>query len=205
MALGPVLLVCAVTAVTMVGQYAVFTYVAPLITDVVGLDAGSVGPLLFVYGVAGAAGLAIAGSPLARRPVRAMMGAMSVAAVALVVLGAAPGVWPSIISFAVWGVAFGAIPPLLQTRLLQAAPSGHRDAASALYTTAFNVGIGGGALVGALLFDRLGVQVLPFVYAVVLVAVALVLSREAFGSTRRRQPASSTVAAAVGPVRSPAV
>ena len=203
-ALGPVLLVCAVTAATMLGQYAVFTYVAPLITDVVGLDAASVGPLLFVYGVAGAAGLAIAGSPLARRPVRTMVGAMALAAVALVVLGTAPGAWPSVIAFTVWGVSFGAIPPLLQTRLLQAAPAGHRDAASALYTTAFNIGIGGGALVGAVVFDHLGVQVLPFVYAAVLVAVAVVLSREAVGSARRRQPAATTTAAELGPVRPPA-
>jgi len=200
-ALGPVLLVCAVTALTMLGQYAVFTYVAPLITDVVGVDGRSVGPLLFVYGVAGAAGLAIAGSPLARRPDRAMVGAMALAAVALVVLGAAPGVWPSIVAFAVWGVAFGAIPPLLQTRLLQTAPSGHRDAASALYTTAFNVGIGGGALVGAVLFDRFGVQSLPFVYAAVLVAVVFVLWRGAFGANR--QSGSTIVAGAIGPVRSP--
>ena len=75
-----------------------------------------------------------------------------------VVLGIAPGVWPSLIAFAVWGLAFGAIPPLLQTRLLQSTPARHRDAASALYTTAFNVGIGGGALVGAVLFERVGVQ-----------------------------------------------
>jgi predicted MFS family arabinose efflux permease len=130
-----------------------------------------------------------------------MVGAMALAAVALVVLGAAPGVWPSIVAFAVWGVAFGAIPPLLQTRLLQTAPSGHRDAASALYTTAFNVGIGGGALVGAVLFDRFGVQSLPFVYAAVLVAVVFVLWRGAFGANR--QSGSTIVAGAIGPVRSP--
>ena len=62
-ALGPVLLVCGITAATMLGQYAVFTYVAPLITDVVGLEPGAVGPLLFVYGVTGAVGLVVAGSP----------------------------------------------------------------------------------------------------------------------------------------------
>lgn len=201
-ALGPVLLVCAVTALTMLGQYAVFTYVAPLITDVVGLEPGAVGPLLFVYGVAGAAGLAAAGSRLAARPVRALVVAMAVAAVSLLALGLAPGAWPSLIAFAVWGLAFGAIPPLLQTRLLQAAPAGHRDAASALYTTAFNVGIGGGALVGAVLFQALGVASLPFVYAAVLVLVAVGLAREAFGVTRQ---SASTVAPATGPVRPPAV
>ena len=197
-ALGPVLLVCGVTAATMLGQYAVFTYVAPLVTDVVGLQAGAVGPLLLVYGVTGALGLVLAGSPLARRADRAMLVAMGTAVVALVVLGIAPGVVPSIIAFAVWGLAFGAIPPLLQTRLLQATPARQRDAASALYTTAFNVGIGGGALVGAVLFERIGVQSLPFVYAAVLVVVALVLVADA---VRRARQSASTVAVESGPVR----
>ena len=193
-ALGPVLLVCAVTALTMLGQYAVFTYVAPLITEVVGLDAGAVGPLLLVYGVAGAAGLVVAGSPLASRPTRAMVVAMAVAAVALIVLGVAPGVWPSIVALAVWGIAFGAVPPLLQTRLLQAAPAHQRDAASALYTTAFNVGIGGGALLGALLFEWVGVRSLPFVYAGVLIVLAVVLLRDAVrdGRSARRVPGAGS-------------
>ena len=203
-ALGPVLLVCTITALTMLGQYAVFTYVAPLITEVVGLDAGAVGPLLFVYGVAGAAGLAVAGSRLAFEPVRAMAGAMALGAVALIVLGFAPGVWPSLIAFAVWGLSFGAIPPLLQTRLLQASPASHRDAASALYTTAFNVGIGGGALAGAVLYEWVGVQSLPFVYAAVLVALTMVLVREVVSGSRRMRQVS-TAASATGPVRPPAV
>lgn len=197
-ALGPVLLVCGITAATMLGQYAVFTYVAPLITDVVGLEAGAVGPLLFVYGVTGALGLVLAGSRLARRPTVALVAAMAVAALSLIVLGLAPGIVPSLIAFGVWGLAFGAVPPLLQTRLLQAAPPRQRDAASALYTTAFNVGIGGGALVGAVLFDRIGVQGLPLLYAAVLVVVAVVLVGAT--SRRARQP-RSTVAVETGPVR----
>lgn len=197
-ALEPVLLVCGITAATMLGQYAVFTYVAPLITDVVGLEAGAVGPLLFVYGVTGALGLVLAGSRLARRPTVALVAAMAVAALSLIVLGLAPGIVPSLIAFGVWGLAFGAVPPLLQTRLLQAAPPRQRDAASALYTTAFNVGIGGGALVGAVLFDRIGVQGLPLLYAAVLVVVAVVLVGAT--SRRARQP-RSTVAVETGPVR----
>jgi predicted MFS family arabinose efflux permease len=176
----------------------VFTYVAPLITEVVGLQASAVGPLLLVYGITGALGLVVAGSPLARRADRAMLAAMAVAAAALVVLGLAPGVLPSLLAFAVWGLAFGAIPPLLQTRLLQATPARQRDAASALYTTAFNIGIGGGALVGAVLFERVGVQSLPFVYAAVLVVVGLVLVGDA---ARRARQARATTAMETGPVR----
>ena len=197
-ALGPVLLVCGVTAATMLGQYAVFTYVAPLIVDVVGLEPGAVGPMLLLYGITGAIGLFVAGSPLARRPAAAMLVAMATAAIALVVLGLAPGAVPSLVAFAVWGLAFGAIPPLLYTRLLHATPARQRDAAGALYTTAFNIGIGGGALVGAVLFERIGVQSLPFLYAAMLAVVATVLVGDA---ARRSRQSRSTVAVETGPVR----
>ena len=119
----------------------------------------------------------------------------------LSVLGLAPGVVASLVAFAVWGLAFGAIPPLLQTRLLQATPARQRDAASALYTTAFNVGIGGGALVGAVLFERIGVQGLPLLYAVVLVLVSVVLVGTSTRHARRMRQPRSNVAVETGPVR----
>ncbi|MFC9920084.1 MFS transporter [Agromyces binzhouensis] len=172
-----VVAVSVVTAVVMIGQYAALTYVAPLLTDVVGASSAAVAPLLFASGLAGAAGLLVAGSPIARDSVRALVGAMLLLAVALLVIAAEPGLWPAIIAYTVWGFAFGAIPPLLQTRLLQAAPPERRDAASALYTTAFNVGIGGGALVGAVLFDAVGVGAVPVAYAVLLVVAMLVMVR----------------------------
>jgi MFS transporter, DHA1 family, inner membrane transport protein len=53
------------------------------------------------------------------------------------------------------------------------------------------VGIGGGALVGAVLFERIGVQSLPFVYAVVLIAVAAVLIADAVRRTRVTEAAVS--------------
>ncbi|WP_254431419.1 MFS transporter [Agromyces sp. Marseille-P2726] len=204
--LGPVLVVCAVTAAVMLGQYAVFTFVAPIITDVVGLPPTAVGPLLFVYGATGAIGLVVAGSRLGRNPIRALVVAMVIAAVALAVLGAAPGAAGSIAAFAVWGLAFGAIPPLLQIRLLQAAPPAHRDAASALYTTGFNIGIGGGALVGALAYEWIGVQSLPFAYAAVLALVAVALARPAFGvAAAPTQPRTSPATASTGSVQTQSV
>ncbi|MRG61078.1 MFS transporter [Agromyces sp. CFH 90414] len=183
-----VVLLCVVTAVTMLGQYAVTTYVAPLVTDVIGLPASAVGPLLFVSGLAGAAGLIAAGSPIARNATAAMRTALLVAAGALTVIGLAISPVVSVVAFAVWGLAFGAIPPLLQTRLLRTAPAAYRDAASALYTTAFNVGIGGGALVGSVVFGTLGVAALPWGYAVVLVVAALLVVLGATRAAARPRP-----------------
>ena len=194
--MAAVLAVCVVTAVVMIGQYAALTYVAPILTDVVGAAPEAVAPLLFASGLAGAAGLVVAGSPIARNSVRALVVAMTAIAIALVVMAAEPGLWPAVIAYAAWGFAFGAVPPLLQTRLLQAAPPERRDAASALYTTAFNIGIGGGALLGGLLFGAFGVGAVPLAYAVMLVAASVIV----VVSSTRAAAGRARVAAATGSI-----
>jgi predicted MFS family arabinose efflux permease len=55
-----------------------------------------------------------------------------------------------------------------------------RDLAAALQTTAFNVGIGGGALLGGLLLEGVGIQALPFV-EIGFLAVGLVVSVAGYG------------------------
>jgi predicted MFS family arabinose efflux permease len=107
---------------------------------------------------------------------------------------AALGFWPAVlpiaaVAFLVWGLAMGMLPPLLQTRVLHAAPARIRDTSSAFYTTAFNIGIGGGALVGALALERFGLGSLPLIYLGFLaVAIILVLVADAIlrGRPRRR-------------------
>lgn len=189
-----VLMVCLVTAVVMIGQYAALTYIAPILTDVVGAPSSAVAPLLFASGIAGAAGLAIAGTRFARNGVRALVVALAAIAVALVVMTSVPALWPAIIAYLAWGFAFGAVPPLLQTRLLQAATPDRRDAASALYTTAFNIGIGGGALVGGLLFGAFGVASIPLAFVVMAVVAGAIVAMAALRSGRARS------AVAAGPV-----
>ena len=170
-----VVMVCLVAAVTMVGHYTFYTFVVPFLTGPMGVAAGEVGGLLFFYGIAGAAGLVLAGTVLGRRPQLGLIVALIVTGVAVAALAAFAG-QPviALIAFIVWGLAFGALPPLLQTRLLHTSSAAFRDTASALYTTSFNVGIGGGALIGAVIFDLGGLMVLPVVY-IGLLAVSLVL------------------------------
>jgi predicted MFS family arabinose efflux permease len=171
-----VVLVCVLASIVMIGQFALYTYVAPFMIDVMGVDPSGVGPLLFVYGLAGAIGVFLWGSVVGRHPQRRLVIAIVVTALAVTGLGLfASQPIPGIAAFVLWGLAFGALPPLLQTRMLHASSPAFRDTASALYTTAFNVGIGGGALIGALLYGAVGVEDLPWVYVGVLV-IALVLT-----------------------------
>jgi predicted MFS family arabinose efflux permease len=171
-----VVLVCVLASIVMIGQFALYTYIAPFMIDVMGIDPSAIGTLLFVYGIAGAGGLLLSGSVLGGHPQRSLVIAIVVtgAAVAALALFASLPVL-GIAALVLWGLAFGALPPLLQTRMLHASSPAFRDTASALYTTAFNVGIGGGALIGALLYGAVGVEDLPWVYVGVLV-IALVLT-----------------------------
>jgi len=172
----PVVLICVLAAIVMGGHFVLYTYVAPFLISAMHIDAALVGPMLFLYGLAGAVGLVLSGSVMGRNPQRSLVILLSITGVAVLCLALFAGVpIAGIAAFLLWGLAFGALPALLQTRMLHTASPAFRDTASALYTTAFNVGIGGGAAFGAIVYGALGVSDLPWIYAGVLV-VAIVLA-----------------------------
>jgi predicted MFS family arabinose efflux permease len=196
--IGSVAVLCVAVALAMTGHYAFTTYLVPFATDRMEVVAGDVPPLLFVYGAAGAVGLVIAGTRVvARHPVGALLMALAVVLVSAVVLNLLPAQpLVALPAFVVWGTAFGVLPSLLQTRLLQLADPSIRDTATAVYTASFNAGIGGGALVGSVAFAALGLESTAVVYAIgMLLAIAL-LSVTAIAAQR-----TTTSAAAVAPKR----
>lgn len=170
-----VVFLCIITAVTMIGHYSFYTFVAPYFIREVGLTEATVGPALFAYGAAGAVSLVIVAIWLGRRPRLSLLLSLIGVVVSVLVLAVAPQIVPlAFVAFFVWGLMMGNLPPLLQTRLLHAAPARIRDASSAFYTTAFNVGIGGGALVGSLVLAGFGLPALPRV-TIAILALAIVL------------------------------
>ena len=112
---------------------------------------------------------------------------LGVVAAAVAAIGLSAGVpLLVIVLLFVWGAAFGGIPTLMQTRLLHTASARVRDVGAALLTTAFNIGIGGGAAIGGTLFVVVPTPALAFVQAAIigfglalLVIVDLVRSRRA--------------------------
>lgn len=170
-----VALLCVAVAVVMVGNYTLYTFIAPYLIDEIGVPPEYLSLVLFGYGIAGALGLVLTGTVFAKHTGSGLVIALAATAGAVgLVAVATPVLWVSLAGVVFWGLAFGLVPPLLQTRLLHTASARIRDTASAFYTTAFNVGIGGGALLGALLLDWRGLSALP-VANVILVLVGLVL------------------------------
>lgn len=183
----PVAVVCITVAVVMIGNYAFYTYIAPYLIGPMGVPSELVSIALFVYGGAGAVGLLLTGTVFARRTRLGLVVGLAVSALSvgtLIVASEIPEI--AFVALALWGLAFGMVPPLLQTRLLQTASERIRDTASAFYTTAFNAGISGGAFVGALLLPWLGLGALPIANVVLtLLGLAILLTVIARGRRRR--------------------
>ncbi|MFB2596867.1 MFS transporter [Herbiconiux sp. P17] len=172
-----VALICILVSVIMIGNYAFYTYIAPFMIGQMGVPEGQVGLLLLVYGGAGAIGVFAAGAVFGRRPTTGLviaLAATGVSVLLLAVFAANPVV--AIGAFFIWGVAFGVIPTLLPTRLMHAASPEIRDTSSAFYSSAFNAGIGIGALVGSVFLGSLGLTSLPWIYLIALVLAGALLA-----------------------------
>jgi predicted MFS family arabinose efflux permease len=90
------------------------------------------------------------------------------------------------IATAVWGLAFGAMPSLLQTASAKTAKDA-ADTAQSMLVTLWNVGIAGGGLAGGLLLDNLGVGVFPWiVVALLLMSLCATVTARTYGFPRTR-------------------
>ncbi|GAA2914377.1 MFS transporter [Actinoplanes cyaneus] len=173
--------VVAATVVLCLGFYGFYTYVATFLRDA-GVPEGAIGPSLLVYGVTNGAGIFLGGVLADRRPRASMLIATGGLIAALALAAVASGAVPAVLALAACGLAFGTMPVFLQAAALRVAPEAP-DAASGLTTSAFNMGIGGGALFGATVLDHAGVSAVPAAGAALAacgLAVVLLGSRAAF-------------------------
>lgn len=177
--LGPV--VAAIVAVTlvMIGQYAVYTHITPYLVHHSGLPEVWLSPVLLIYGVLGAVAVLSLSIWFGKRPTTEAIVCLAAIAVSMLVL-IAFDVIPAVIgAVMIWGLAFGAVPPLLQTRMMQATPTRWLQQAMAWYTTGFNIGIGGGALLGTGIIVGFGFAALPWALALGAVAAIVLMAASA--------------------------
>jgi predicted MFS family arabinose efflux permease len=169
-----VALLCVITAVLVVGHFAAYTYIAPLVRRDAGLEGIGLSALLLGYGAAALVAGYTVGRFVDRRPGPALMLLIAGVAVAVGLLAPVLGVLPTVLATLLWGGAFCAIPVCLASTVLRIAPMA-RDAASALYVVSFQIGIGGGAFVGERLTSAGHLGTLPVLAAgLAVVALALV-------------------------------
>ncbi|WP_078662682.1 MFS transporter [Streptomyces bicolor] len=150
--------VLTVTALSVTGAFAGFTYVVALLDEVSGFREDAVSGVLFAFGGAALAGVLVTGPLLDRFPRATLALPVAVQAVALLGLWAAGHVpAATVVLIMLLGASVAPAFMATQSRVLQVAP-GRTETALAANSAAYNVGIAAGALLGGALLSVVGVR-----------------------------------------------
>ncbi|WP_346620577.1 MFS transporter [Blastococcus montanus] len=192
-----VLLTLAVGVVGFGGMFALYSYIAPVVTDVAELSRGTLPVVLFVYGIGGIIGTALAGRlgdwSLFRSLVGALVALMVLLAVVAVVASWVPGLVAGVFLVSVSGSTLAI---LLQLRLMETAGEAQMLGA-ALNHSALNLANALGAWVGGLVIAAgLGYRAPSAVGAALAAAGLIPLAASA---VLRRREARAPVAGAAAP------
>ena len=147
-----------------IGQFALFTYISPLLTDVSGIPLDVVPWLLLVFGIGSTIGVLVGGRLADWKLMASLTGILIAQVVIYALMGvfvAAP--WAMAVLLLIWGSTVFSFGAPVQTRIL----SNTQDApmlAASLIPSAFNVSIAAGAWIGGVTIDAgLGYHILPWI------------------------------------------
>jgi predicted MFS family arabinose efflux permease len=174
--LTPVVAVTLLAALVVAGHVGAYTYVTRLAEQPAALLPGGMATLLFGFGVASAAGLALAGRAGDRLPTALVISTAGIAVAVLGVSIADAHATAGLVVVLGWGLAFGALPPLAQTWILRLAGPQHRSNAGALIPVLFNGGIAVGAALASAIVAHQGARALPLPAAALIAAAAVGLA-----------------------------
>ncbi|MBN8183367.1 MFS transporter [Roseibium aggregatum] len=177
------------TVLGFAGVFTLFTYIAPLLTQVSGFADTAVSPILLIFGGGLVAGNLLGGKLADIRLKTALIGSMAALALVLAVMSAAFGnQTAAVVLTGLLGVAgFATVPPL-QSWVLSKAVGAGESLASSLNIAAFNLGNALGAWAGGLAISRgPGLENLPLV-AAGFPLLAIVVALASFAIERRRMP-----------------
>jgi multidrug resistance protein len=167
------------TSISFGGTFVVFTFLAPILTDITGVAESTVGIALLLFG-----GATVVGNFAGGRLTDAI-GTRRSMTVLLVGLIVSFGLIPMAIHnatailavIAVWGVFAFAIPPVMQAGVVTVAEEvapGAIGTASGMNIAAFNLGISSGSFIGGRLLEGPGLTTTPYA-AIVMAVLALTL------------------------------
>ncbi|GLQ52868.1 MFS transporter [Devosia nitrariae] len=183
-----VLLSLLVAFLVMIGQYSLFTYIAPLLREVTGLAQDAVPWMLLLFGLGATVGVMIGGRLADWKLLPSLVAILAAQGLMYFLVYV---VSPYPIAFAVvafvWGGTNFAFGSPLQSRILQWAADAP-NLASTLIPSAFNVGIAIGAALGAGLIDAdIGYRNLPWIGVACQVLAVGVAVTSALWEKRARQ------------------
>jgi len=165
--------VLAVIFLWMTAHNILYTFIGPFLA-LSGMS-HAVGLILLVFGLAALTGIGITGIWVDRHLRRLVL--LSLAALAAVSVVLAMGMREQVVIFLaviVWGWSFGGASTQMQTAAADSAGN-HVDVVQAMVTTAWNLAIASGGILGGLLLNRAGAASFPWAL-MALMAVAFVIA-----------------------------
>ncbi|AKM30651.1 arabinose transporter permease [Pandoraea faecigallinarum] len=165
----PVLLGLLTTVLGWVGVFGVFTYIAPLLTEVTGFSEAAVSPILLIFGGGLVVGNLLGGKLADRRVVPTVLGSLLALSVVLGLMTfALHSHWLTIMFVALLGAtAFATVAPL-QLWVMEKASGAGESLASSFNIAAFNLGNAIGAWLGGFVIEHgPGLSAVPWVAALV--------------------------------------
>ena len=142
------MLLYAITVLIITAHFTAYSYIEPFVLQVGGFKAEQVTIVLSLYGLAGFAASYLFGKWFAKSQRLFMLGAVAVILLsALLLLPFAPFPYAVYALVFIWGVAIVIVSLGMVSKVLAFA-SDATDVANSIYSGLYNVGIGGGALLG---------------------------------------------------------
>lgn len=178
----PVLLGLLTTVLGYAGVFAVFTYIAPLLTEISGFDDSAVSPILLIFGGGLVAGNLLGGRLADHNLTRAIVGTLAALTVALALMTFAFDNQIAAIVFTglLGATGFATVAPL-QMWVLSKAEGAGQSLASSFNIGAFNLGNAIGAWAGGMVIDHgPGLAMVPLaaaLFPVIAIATALIAVR----------------------------
>ncbi len=167
--------VLAVILLWMTAHNILYTFIGPFL-QLSGLTE-NVGLILLMFGIAALAGIWITGM-LVDRHLRNLV-LLSLVALAAVSVALAAGMWEQIVVYVaviVWGWSFGGASTQMQTAAADAAGN-HVDVVQAMVTTAWNLAIASGGVIGGLLLNNAGAVSFPWALLAFMVVAFIIAWR----------------------------
>lgn len=170
----PLLVVYALTVLAVTAHFTAYSYVEPFILQINHLSENFATVVLLLFGVAGLLASAVFGQVYDKRPTGFLLVSLLGLLVSLLVvawIGASQVGW--MVLALVWGGCMTAIGLALQLQVLKLAPNA-TDVAMSIFSGIYNIGIGGGALVGSLVIAAWGLGMVGNVGALILLLALVV-------------------------------
>lgn len=164
----PLLVVYALTVLAVTAHFTAYSYVEPFILQINHLSENFATVVLLLFGVAGLLASAVFGQVYDKRPTGFLLVSLLGLLVSLLLvawIGASQVGW--MVLALVWGGCMTAIGLALQLQVLKLAPDA-TDVAMSIFSGIYNIGIGGGALVGSLVIAAWGLGMVGNVGALIL-------------------------------------